>query len=128
MKIHHIGYLIKNIESAILQFKELGFNVIKEITYDPIRHINVCFMENNNYIIELVSPTDKEAPIYNMLKKYKNMPYHLCYETNNIEKEIERLKNSDFIVIQEPEIAPAIENRKVAFMANCETGIIELIE
>lgn len=36
LKIHHIGYLVKNIDKAIEKFKQLGFKRVSETTCDEI--------------------------------------------------------------------------------------------
>ncbi|GHV51643.1 hypothetical protein FACS1894216_06180 [Synergistales bacterium] len=44
MQVHHVGYLVKNIEAAISEFQVLGFAADGEITYDPIRDASICFL------------------------------------------------------------------------------------
>ena len=39
MKIHHIGYLVDNIERALSEFEKLGFSRIGETVEDPMREI-----------------------------------------------------------------------------------------
>ena len=36
MKIHHIGYLVQNIEKAQAQFKELGFTESTQLFSDEL--------------------------------------------------------------------------------------------
>jgi methylmalonyl-CoA/ethylmalonyl-CoA epimerase len=63
-----------------------------------------------------------------MAGKYRNMPYHICYESSNLENDLRRLEGKGYIVIQKPEVAPAIKNNKVAFLMHLYVGIIELVE
>ena len=128
MKVHHIGYLVKNINKSIASFEKIGFLLISDITHDEIRKVDICFLKNGNYVIELVSPYSPESVTYNLLSRYKNAPYHICYETNDLDKEVSNLVNSGFIVIQEKEVAPAIDNKNVVFLFNTSIGIIELVE
>lgn len=84
-------------------------------------------MEKDGYCIELVSPVSEESVVYGLLKRYKNSPYHICYETEDFEKDYQTLLTSGFIAIDEPTPAPALQNRKVTFLTNASMGMIELI-
>lgn len=128
MKVNHIGYLVKHFEKAKKSFLNLGYKVISEVTHDQIRHVDICFLEKDHYVIELVSPYDKESVVAGMLKKYKNMPYHICYEVDGLDQAIEELEKVGYAVIGEPECAPAFDNRKVIFLMNANSGMIELLE
>ena len=74
LKIHHIGYLVKDIKKALSSFQDLGFSIAQETVFDSIRKVNICFLEKDGYTIELVSPTDSTSVVTNLLKKYKNSP------------------------------------------------------
>lgn len=71
MKIHHIGYAVKNIEKARKSFKKLGFSEKGEMTFDRERNVKILFMENEVYRIELVAPADRErqSPVDHYLKR-----------------------------------------------------------
>lgn len=85
-------------------------------------------MENGSYCVELVEPWGSESPIYGLLKKYKNCPYHLCYCSDDLNREIQQLEKEGWMLFQPPEAAPAINGKKVAFLINVEIGMIELVE
>ena len=129
MKIHHVGYLVKNIEKAITDFKLLGYEKEGNITYDPLRDIDILFLVNSGYRIELVEPKSNQSVVYNTLKKVGNSPYHICYECDDIEVACQQLKESGYI--QTSEIEPDIaisENSSVVFLFKRNSGIIELVE
>ena len=128
MKVHHIGYLVKNISKTEKKFLELGYEVESSTKFDEIRNIDIEFLVNGDYRVELIEPKGEESPMYPLLKRYKNTPYHLCYEVENIDEAIAELQGKHYTVIQEPNIAPCIEGKKVAFLNNISMGIIELVE
>lgn len=128
LKIHHIGYLVKKINAAIKAFETLGFHIIQDTMYDDLRKVNICFMEKDGYIIELVSPTDTESVVAGLLKKYKNCPYHICYQTSDLTSDLEALSSQGYVVIDTPTPAPAIGGRRVVFLMNAALGMIELLE
>ncbi len=128
MKIHHVGYLAKNIEKTGKKFLELGYEVESPVKYDEIRQVNIEFLVNGDYRVELIQPMSEESPMYPLLKRFKNSPYHFCYEVENLGEAVEELSGKGYTVIQEPEIAPCIDDKKVVFLNNISMGIIELVE
>ena len=68
MKIHHIGYLVQNIEKAQAQFKELGFTESTQLFSDELRGIYIIFMEKDGYVIELISPSKDNSIVSNLIK------------------------------------------------------------
>lgn len=135
MKLHHTGYLVKNIEKSIQTFKTLGYveklySDQSIVMFDSYRKCDISFMElpNTNHVIELVAPLNEESPIWGLMSKYKNTPYHLCFESENIDKDIKDLKENGWVVFQNPAVAPAIDNHNVVFLLHRYAGIIELID
>lgn len=128
LKIHHIGYLVKHIDKAMAEFERLGYDAVSEVTYDDLRKIRICFMEKDGYRIELVSPADSSSIVSGLIKKYKNSPYHLCYETQDFENDLAALTGEGFTAIDTPAPAPALQNRRVVFLMNPFLGMIELLE
>ena len=128
MEIHHIGYLVKRLEKSKKEFEKLGFKVISGDTHDTIRRIDICFIEKDGYVIELVAPYDDESVVAGMLKKYKNMPYHICYCTNDLHQEAENLAANGFVIIGEACPAPALGGKRVEFLMNTKLGMVELLE
>lgn len=127
LKIHHIGYLVKKMDPAILSFKNLGYEVTQDTVYDDIRKVNICFLQKDDYRIELVSPASKDSLVSGLLGKYKNSPYHICYETDHFDEDYQSLQSNGFISIDSPTPAPALQNRDVVFLTSPSMGMIELI-
>ena len=128
LKIHHIGYLVKKINAAVKEFEHLGFTLTHDITYDDYRKINICFLEKDGYVVELVSPADDSSVVAGLLKKYKNSPYHICYETEHFEEDFAKLQEEGYVAIDAPTPAPAINFSPVVFLMNAKLGMIELLK
>ncbi len=128
MVIHHVGYLTKDLEKAEKEFLALGYTIEQAVKLDELRKINISFLINGNYRVELIEPVDDTSPMYPLLKKYKNTPYHFCYEVDNLDSSVTDLSNKGYTVMQAPLEAPCIEGRRVAFLMNSNLGIIELVE
>lgn len=127
LKIHHIGYLVKKMEPAIQTFEALGYQPVQAAMYDDIRKVNICFLQKDSYCIELVSPAAEDSLVSGLLKKYKNCPYHICYETADFDKDYQMLLSNGFISIDTPTPAPALQGRDVVFLTSASMGMIELL-
>ena len=98
LKVHHIGYLVKNLERAKSEFAKLGYKVEQETVFDEYRNINICFLLKDGYRIELVSPVGDNSAVGDLRKKIGNSPYHICYEVNNLDNAIEYFKSNKYIL------------------------------
>ena len=128
MKIHHIGYLVKKIEVSKEEFMTLGYEMLQDVVHDSYRDADICFLKQDGYVVELVSPCSKESVVYSLMERYKNAPYHICYETESFDKDLSELEQKGYMIIAESMPAPALESRRVAFLINPFIGIIELLD
>lgn len=131
MKVHHVGYFVKDIETAREDFEKLGWKSSSPCVFDEARKIFIQFMNNpggGDWIIELVAPAEGCEIFSKRFKNFGSVPYHICYACENLEKKISELTAENFILIREPSVAPAIENRRVAFLYSDAIGQIELVE
>lgn len=126
--VHHIGYLVKDIDKSITAFQVLGYELEKDVYFDGERMINFCFMIKEQERIELVEP-EKESDIFPLLKTYKNRIYHVCYEVEAIEPAVDKMKSNGFLLFRDRQRASAIsEDAVVVFMIHRSIGIIELVQ
>jgi len=130
MRVHHIGYLVEDIESASTKFEQLGFSRLDNVIEDLELGIFVLFLNNRGYVIELIQPIDKASLVYGLLKKHKNSPYHICYETENIHSKVEEMvTGGGYMLIQQIQPSSGIPGcPNVAFLFSLHIGIIELVE
>lgn len=128
MKVHHIGYLVKNMSEAVVDFQLLGYTVSSEAVCDNLRDIDICFMSNNETNIELIVPHQSCKNFSSLRKKIGNAPYHICYISEDFENDLEVLQEKGFLLIDSPKPAVAISNRNVAFLMSDSIGLIELLE
>lgn len=129
MKIDHIGYAVKRIEKAIESFEELGF-VFQPIVDDVDRNVKIAFGEKDGYRIELVCPLDKgkPSPVDPYLSNVPGMPYHICYQSGELDSEMEHMKQKSFKVVIEPKPAIAFGGSRVAFLMSLGFGLMEIVE
>ncbi len=124
MKIHHIGYLVKDMSAAVMRFRQLGYIVEQEVRYDDLRKMEICFLSNENVQVELVHPDEDCTCVGKGLRKLGNAPYHICYETEDLKKTIAELTQYAWLMVKNPAPAPCIGNQKVDFFYHDEVGLI----
>jgi methylmalonyl-CoA/ethylmalonyl-CoA epimerase len=117
MEIDHIGYVVKDIHNAINIFYSMGFSTVKAPVFDSIQNLWIALIQNENQMIELISPDEHRASVVNrFLSANGPTPYHLCFRTESIEKENRKLIAQGFRMISE--ISPAIvfDGKRVVFL------------
>ena len=130
MKLHHIGIVVKNIQESLgeitqfLEFQETSLPM--EVSSQKV---NVCFLKTSNVYLELIEPIDQDSPV----KKFSESGggfHHLCFEVEDIFKEIEEMKRKGARVIVEP--TKGFDDRLIAFiflnMKNTDCNLIEFAE
>lgn len=100
-KIDHIGIAVSNLEEA-LKFYEgvLGMNLQgTEIVEE--QKVKVAFLPIGDTEIELLESTDKDGPIARFIEKKGEGIQHIAYRVDDIEKEIEEMKQKGIRMIDE---------------------------
>lgn len=128
MRVHHVGYVVKDVAEAIASFVLLGYRKCSEITRDEVRRVDICFMQHDGFCVELVSPWDESSVCWNVLKNGGVKPYHICYETDDYGTQSMELQSNGWVLVAPPMPAPAIENKQVAFFYHKDGGLIEIID
>lgn len=113
-----------NIEQEIRNIKNTHKILeVSPIIHDPEQDAELCMIKTDEGMnIELISGKQVE----NILKKRISY-YHLCYETKNIEFEIERLNKKGCFLVSDLKSAKLLSDKKVAFMQT-SYGLIELVQ
>jgi methylmalonyl-CoA/ethylmalonyl-CoA epimerase len=128
MKIHHIGYLVGKPRKALDAFLALGYTLQKDFIYDDYRKAQIGFLEKDGYVIELVSPVEKDSVVADLKKKLGNTAYHICYEVEDLEKTAHELEAQHYVLCSEIHGAIALDGRRVCFYVHPYMGMVELLE
>lgn len=129
LRFHHLGIACFSIEESKLFYEQMGYQASLPIE-DSIQDIRICFLEKDGMpTLELLAPVDDKSPVNRILEAQGVTPYHICYETDDLDKTIAKLqKEHKFVRVSKPSPACAIENRRVAFMYRKDIGLIEFVE
>ena len=130
MKLHHIGIIVKNIQTSLgelsryLEFEKTSIPMLVES-----QRVNVCFLKTSDIYIELIEPIGNNSPVKKISESGGGF-HHLCFEVENIVEEIEKMKNNGARIIVEP--TKGFEGRLIAFvlldMKNTNCNLIEFAE
>ena len=124
MKFHHLGVACRNIREEVEIITKIHDVVnISSIVFDPLQKAELCIITTaDGFSIELISGEQIEKLI-----KKRISYYHICFETNDINTEIERLVNLGAFLVSEPKPAILFDNNIVAFL-QVSYGLIELVQ
>lgn len=123
MKFHHVGIACKNIIDELASVAKIH-EILEQspIIFDNEQNAELCLLTISDGLkIELISGKQVETII-----KKRITYYHLCFEVEDLNSEIERLVKEGAILISPPKPAILFDNRKVAFLF-VSYGIIELL-
>jgi len=124
MRFHHIGIATKNINNAISDYKKYHkVEFESEIIFDKEQDAELAYLETNDGVnVEFISGKVVE----NIIKKGITY-YHLCYETEDLDKSISELYDKGAQIVSPPKPAILFDMRRVAFLY-MNYGVIELLE
>ena len=91
--LDHIAVAVPDLSKAIERFKE-DFGLQFDGTEDVVdAKTSTAFFSVPPTHIELVHPLNGEGPIAKYLEKKPGGLHHLCFRSDNIEEDVERLKD-----------------------------------
>ncbi|MEY8849518.1 methylmalonyl-CoA epimerase [Psychroserpens sp. XS_ASV72] len=128
-KIEHIGIAVKDIESSNDLFAKLFGKAHYKTETVESEGVMTSFFEVGPNKIELLQATNEESPIAKYIEKKGEGIHHIAFAVEDIEAEIERLKEEGFKMIHETPKKGA-DNKIIAFLHPKATNgvLIELCQ
>lgn len=124
MRIHHVGYIVKNID---LYAQSLPGLVLENRVHDPLQHADLALYKvGDGSYIELIQPISEKAFTWAHLAKYGETMHHICYEGVAIEHLDQLLKKHRMMKIRGP-IHAILFNRDVVFAVTRQRAIVEFL-
>ena len=91
-RLDHIAIAVPDLEVAIRRFAEdigLDLGGVEDVVGEQT---TTAFLKAGETRIELIHPIDGQGPVQAFLDKRGGGLHHLCFETDDIEADVERLK------------------------------------
>ena len=127
LKLHHIGYVVKDIKPTADQFVKLGFK-IDETLYDEALTVELCYLSKDGATpIELVSQKNPDSLEHQLFGRNGVMPYHLCFECADIHATCNDLVAEGYEKLFEPVAVKALGGKMICYLFKNEIGYIEVV-
>ena len=128
-KIEHIGIAVKNIEEANKTFAKIFGKEHYKIEEVKLEGVKTSFFSVGESKIELLEAKNQESPIAKFISKRGEGMHHIAFYVDDIEKEMERLKENGFQFIRE-HYTKGADNKLICFLHPKQTNgvLIELCQ
>tara|TARA_X000001036_G_C19990015_1_gene525851 strand:+ start:23 stop:424 length:402 start_codon:yes stop_codon:yes gene_type:complete len=127
--IEHIGIAVKNLENSNKLFAKIFGKKEYKIEKVESEGVVTSFFQIGKNKIELVAPLNKESSIAKYLSKNNEGMHHIAFSVEDIKKEMKRLKNEGFRLLNESPKEGA-DNKLICFLHPKDTNgvLIELCQ
>ena len=128
-KIEHLGIAVENIIASTQIYEKLLGTKCYKIEDVESEGVKTAFFQVGETKIELLEATNENSPIAKFLAKKGKGFHHIAFDTDDIEAEIERLKNEGFELIhQKPK--DGADNKIIAFLhpKSTDSILVELCQ
>jgi methylmalonyl-CoA epimerase len=128
-KVEHIGIAVNSLEISIPLFEKLLNSACYKQEKVESEYVETAFFKQGETKIELVAATSDLSPIHKFVSKQGEGIHHLAFEVDNIELEMNRLKNEGFILLNDKPKQGA-DNKMVCFLHPKSTNsvLVELCQ
>ena len=113
--INHIGIAVKDIENSIQIFKKIFNFETYHQEYIESQKVNIASFKVGEVLIELTAPADETSPIHKFIEKKGEGIHHIAFESDDIQNELENLKENNIQLINE-EAIPGAHDMLISFL------------
>lgn len=129
MIIDHIGIVVKSLKQGLeLWERVFGYQQMTEVVVNTRQKVKVVFLSKKDSLdIKLIEPVDSSSSIYTLAQRGGGL-HHLCFKCNDLETELDNLRNHGLRILTLPEPGEAFQNEKIAFVFAGQGLNVELID
>lgn len=129
MKLEHIGIAVKSIDERLKIWQDALGLELKYIKDVPDQKVKVAVLDLAGVKIELLEPLEEESTIGKFIEKRGEGLHHLCFEVDDIEGILSKMKKQGIKLIDEVPRKGAFAE-KIAFVHPKNMGgvLIELCQ
>ena len=115
LKMEHIGIAVKKLADSIPLFEKLLDSPCYKTEAVESEMVTTAFFRQGDTKIELLESTSPDATVARFIEKKGEGLHHIAFEVDDIEKEMERLKNEGFVLLNEKPKEGA-DNKLICFL------------
>lgn len=129
IKISHIAIVVPDLEEALGFWVETLGLPLEHMEHVQDQGVDVAFLPSGDSEIELLEPVDGDSGVARFMEKRGPGVHHICFEVDDIEETLKRLKESGVPLINE-EPTYGTGGKKIAFIHPKGAGgvLVELYE
>lgn len=127
--INHIAIVVPDLEAGKRFWVEAMGMSLDHVAHVPAEGVTVAFLPVGEAEVELVQPLDEESGVARYLAKHGPGIHHICFEVDDIQAQLDRLRNAGIELINEtPRVAA--DGKQYAFVHPRSTGgvLVELYQ
>lgn len=127
LKVEHIGIAVEQLAVSVPLFEKLLNTACYKTEVVDSEKVTTAFFKKGETKIELLESTDPEGVIAKYIGKKGEGIHHIAFEVEDIEAEMQRLRQEGFILLNEKP-KPGADNKLVCFLhpKNTNGVLIEL--
>jgi len=115
LKIEHIGIAVKELQTSIPLFEKLLNSPCYKTESVATEQVNTAFFKKGATKIELLESSSPDGVIARYIEKKGEGMHHIAFDVEDIEAEMERLKQEGFVLLNEQPKNGA-DNKLVCFL------------
>ena len=129
LKVEHIGIAVKTLADSVPLFEKLLNSQCYKTEMVESEKVVTAFFQKGETKIELLESTDANGVISKFIEKKGEGLHHIAFEVENIEAEMERLRNEGFVLLNDKP-KPGADNKLICFLhpKNTNGVLIELCQ
>ena len=101
LKVEHIGIAVKDLAISVPLFEKLLNSQCYKTESVESELVNTAFLKSGETKIELLESSVENGVISKFIEKKGEGIHHIAFEVEDIEVEMERLKNEGFILLND---------------------------
>jgi methylmalonyl-CoA/ethylmalonyl-CoA epimerase len=128
-KISHVAVVVPELEEALDFWVDALGLPLGHIEHEAGQGVDVAFLPAGESDVELLEPVEEDSGVARYLQKRGPGMHHICFEVDDIDATLARLKAAEIPLInEEPTIGTG--GKKIAFIHPKGTGgvLVELYE
>ena len=130
-RIDHIAIIVRNIEQALLFYRDTLGITPSEVKEVPTEQVRIAFLPMGGpggSEIELIEPTNADSSLAKFLEKRGEGLHHICLEVENIDTALAEMQAQGALVLdKQPRIAA--EGRAIFLHPKGTNGVLlELLQ
>ncbi|SRR6056297_1429582 len=115
MHIDHIGIAVSDLDKAIVTYEKILNKKLTKTERVESEKVETAFFDTGESKVELLGPTDASSVIQKFVDKNGEGLHHVAFEVDDIHREMDRLKNEGFRLLNE-EPKQGADNKLIAFL------------